>query len=416
MQKKTDSTDRIKTAERTSRGVCVYRDIGTKRRVLRAPRHPKTGRAELRDAVDGSVPGENWGLAEISPPESDVYEMPGRCRAAGRDLWAETRKQIRGGAAAPPYQEVQGSKARIFAGKSLPTSWGTGLGWPKHTAVSARNRNGFTLTELLVVISIIAILAAMLAPALALSETESALAKCMSNLRQLTEAWQMYADENRGAFPYNEAGGSPPAWVYGNEDFNGSYDNTNVESYLNPGYAQMGPYIKTVAILKCPSDMSRNFGATGVPRIRSISMNGAIGLGSAGTSAGQGEWLPAPEYECYFKQSDLGRPTPAGLFVFVEEQPDSINDSILAVQMPSSPSATTWIDFPAKYHANSCNFSFADGHVQTRRWQRPQAIPTVTYTGRRDAQVIPSNPDIWWVGSRTSARADGGPNPFPSGD
>jgi prepilin-type N-terminal cleavage/methylation domain-containing protein len=89
---------------------------------------------------------------------------------------------------------------------------------PLPSAASAEGnprRIGFTLIELLVVIAIIAILAAMLLPALALAKQQAVSTQCMSNEKQLVLAWKMYSDDFKNVFPYNEEGGAPPAWVYG---------------------------------------------------------------------------------------------------------------------------------------------------------------------------------------------------------
>jgi prepilin-type processing-associated H-X9-DG protein len=243
----------------------------------------------------------------------------------------------------------------------------------------------------------------------------------MSNEKQLMLAWKLYTDDNAGVYPYNEEGGNPPAWCYGNEDYAGNQGNTNIAYLISSQYAQMGPYAKSPGIFKCPADLSCNYGDLGAPRMRSISMSQSIGYNSGGVSGGQGDWLPSVynggQYQCYFKESMLGRPSPSYLFVLVDEHPDSINDAAFAVQMPDGAN-TTWIDVPTKYHANGCGFGFADGHAEIHHWRHPEAIPAVTYSptggsGQSRVVIVNANPDVYWLGSRSSALASGAPNPFP---
>lgn len=282
----------------------------------------------------------------------------------------------------------------------------------KTTPVSNHKRGGFTLIELLVVIAIIAILAAMLLPALSKAKSKTQGISCLNNLRQIMIAWKMYPDDNRGMFPPNEdnpTGG----WVRGWLDFNGSPDNTNIQYLIDPAYAKLGPYTKSPKVYKCPADLSRSRGRSGDPRVRSVSMSQAIGPDMMGTSRPpRGQWLPNPPFRVYVKEADCTDPAPVNLWVMIDEHPDSINDGGFGVQMPTSTAATRWVDVPAKYHNNAGGVSFADGHSEIHKWLRPSAIPEVTYSGISGLINSPNNPDVLWLAKRTSTYANGQQLPY----
>jgi len=293
--------------------------------------------------------------------------------------------------------------------------------------------SGFTLIELLVVIAIIAILAAMLLPALSAAKVRAQGIQCMNNTRQIMLAWQMYTDDHNGFLAVNHAGGGPTdntlSWVTGWEDYNNSQADTDTSFLIDPNRALLARYTKSTAVYKCPADLSRAGGGNSAPRVRSYSMNVAVGpdvnpgqdahvkQGKNGLSAPY-SWLPWPTYKVFIKESEFTNPKPAELWVILDESPDSINDGCFAVQIPASGTGSAvWVDTPSNAHGNACGFAFADGHSEIHKWVNapsPNDIPNVAYRSLPQGRYIPAplTQDIHWVAKRTSGRADGTPLPY----
>ncbi len=261
------------------------------------------------------------------------------------------------------------------------------------------SRGGFTLIELLVVIAIIAILAAMLLPALSKAKEKANGIRCMSNTKQLALAWRMYSEDNNDRLPFAYAPDPPDpnaryAWVTGILDFNGG-NKANWEITNNLTSSPLWPYCgKQAGIWKCPADTATvTVGGKVMPRIRSMSMNIWVG-GNQGTSGGWG-----PLWKVYQKSGDMVQPGPANTFVLLEEREDSINDGFFVVSMDGYPnlSQTVMVDFPAGYHGRAAGFSFADGHSEIHKWRDPRTVPVL-----KKGQLIAggpqaNNPDVYWM-------------------
>jgi prepilin-type N-terminal cleavage/methylation domain-containing protein/prepilin-type processing-associated H-X9-DG protein len=285
-----------------------------------------------------------------------------------------------------------------------------------------RPGGGFTLIELLVVIAIIAILAALLLPALKSAKQQSMGVQCMSNMRQMTIGWRMYAQDNKEFVVLSSADPGVRdtlnnyVWTTNIEDFSPSaYNYDPVAAGITTG--PLYPYIGSFLVYKCPADTSMVGSPHGmVPRVRTVSMNFFFGgFGGVGASAGEGVGAWGTKYPVYMKTTDLipvQSPGPSDTWVFVDERQDCINTGNYMADMdgdaPYEPGLFQFDeDMPGMYHDKSAGYAFADGHASIQHWLDFRTTPPINSNPNTGQGVengpaatplfVPNDVDVRWI-------------------
>jgi prepilin-type N-terminal cleavage/methylation domain-containing protein len=296
-----------------------------------------------------------------------------------------------------------GSEERLLKSEALRDQRGCEYAKVRHT--------GFTLIELLVVIAIIAILAAMLLPALSRAKQRSQGVACINNLKQLILASVVYSVDYRDSWPLNNPGddtvnlANPPAnyvphvWAEGREGSNLN-DEQTASGMVSDRVSLIAPYLKSKGVFRCPGDKKPwKVNNQLIPRPRNFGLNAYVGWNSA-------PWHDMPNEQRYiiFRRTTQGS-TSSTIFAFGEINPDSLCRPMFGINMD----AQTIYHYPGNYHGQVSNFAFLDSHTETHRWRdsqfnNPQPPPADWHDHTGNPAKPSSLADLAWLKEHATVR------------
>lgn len=293
---------------------------------------------------------------------------------------------------------------------------------------------GFTLVELMVVVAVIAVLAALLLPALALAKGKARMVECLGNKRQIAIAMSAYTSDNGDRIVNNgldhlnpttlqedpnnanlKIKGLAPTWCTGVVRWFTWSSITNTRAVADPNIATLAAYVGLQGkIYRCPSDnyLSGEQRAAGwTARVRSVSMNWYVGDGWLG--GGGGAPIDKKTYDryntYYVKDSDFRQQSPAMVWSVMDVHPDSVGPCFAYNTFVED----EWVinSLPGGMHAGSGTLAFCDGHAEGRQWVPEVGRAPIRYLDVQPARVSDTR-DIVWLRERSTTPVSG--QPWPS--
>ncbi len=229
-------------------------------------------------------------------------------------------------------------------------------------------KTGFTLIELLVVIAIIALLMAILMPALRLAKDQAAGLLCVNNLKTLSMAWFTYTVDNDGELVGGHIGNTPHDWVQGPP----SGDNTISGKKIGIREGHLFPYIKTVDVYHCSGDARRDMPSQEAFRSYSIA-------GGANGEGWQDSYVQAKRF------TEIRNP--GTKYIFVEEADNrgwNIGSWVMNLNRTDQ-----WVDPFAIWHNEKSTLGFADSHAEKHNWLDKSTIE-MSETGENYKDLYPN--------------------------
>lgn len=257
--------------------------------------------------------------------------------------------------------------------------------------LAVSRRSGFTILELLSVVAILAILAALMLPAVSRAKANSERIACISNFRQFAVGLTLYAGDHDDLLVPNRDGQNIPlgsTWVTGWEGWPGP-DCTNVN---NLRHSLLAPYVSDPALWHCPAAGIPSVGSIVMARVRTVSLNCFMGAPTNQLRLA----------ESYHRLGDIRRLSPADAMTFMDERVDTVNDGAFEMQwdfQDTRPAAWILRDKPSVAHGSSATLAYVDGHAGSHRWTDRR-----TLRAPRDDTPSPGNQDVLWLQQHSTLR------------